>query len=214
MEEKKGVGRPKLGEKNHKTLPPHTPQPKKNRKDRLPDPQSMITSQGLVRSKLSRKEQNVLKGFLEHGDRVRAFKEVYKDYEGSDRSIYRWYQRSYISSELFSISQSLKVYDTYIDNQIVQMITSPETTTKDRISLIQMWNELRKRIDNSVKVDHTINFSNINDQTLTSIFDKIFTYESTAELDYEEVDYSDSEDDNDDSDDTDDNDDTEESDLF
>lgn len=212
MEEKKGKGRPKLGEKNCKTLPPHTPQ--KKRKDRLPDPQSMITSQGLVRSKLSRKEQNVLKGFLEHGDRVRAFKEVYKDYEGSDRSIYRWYQRSYISSELFSISQSLKVYDTYIDNQIVQMITSPETSTKDRISLIQMWNELRKRIDNSVKVDHTINFSNINDQTLTSIFEKIFTAENTEELEYEEVDYTDENDNEDDNEDDSDDSDKEDDDPF
>ena len=187
-ENKNGKGRPRKTEENkHIVLPPKTKQLKKF--NRLPDPQTLITSQGLVRSKLSRKEQNVIKNFLECGNRVEAFKKVYTDYTGTDRSIYRWYQRSYIAAEMFSISKSLEIYDTYIDNQIIKMITDPNTQQKNKIELIKIWNELKKRIDNTVKVDHTINFQNITDATLSSVFDKIFNAEKMNELEIEEVDY-------------------------
>lgn len=187
-ENKRGKGRPRKTEENkHIVLPPKTKQLKKF--NRLPDPQTLITNQGLVRSKLSRKEQEVIKNFLESGNRIESFKKVFSDYTGTDRSIYRWYQRSYISAEMFSISKSLAIYDTYIDNQIIKMITDPNTQQKNKIELIKIWNELKKRIDNTVKVDHTINFQNITDATLSNVFDKIFNAEKMNELEIEEVDY-------------------------
>lgn len=180
---------------------------KKGRKNsKLPNPQSVITKNGLIRSKLSKKEQEVLRLFIETGDRITSFKNVFPDYDGSDRMIYRWYQRDYITNEMISLSHSLNTYDTYIDHTIINLITDKNTSAKQKVELIKMWNEMRHRIDKTIRVDHNIDFQNISDSTIEHLFDKMMDgrsktnyLENEEEAEYIEID-DDDEDDIDDSD--------------
>lgn len=133
----------------------------------------------LIDDIFSEDEMKVLYHFVDNGNRRVSYRKFIKD-KKSDSSIYRWFNKENVQNKIIEISQSLAIYDTVADKQLLKIISSKNSADKDKIAAIKVWNELRKRVHQTITLEKNtkIDFSEVTDENLEAIVNKIMKLEN------------------------------------
>lgn len=133
----------------------------------------------LIDDEFSEIEMKVLYHFCDNGNRRASYRKFIKD-KATDYAIYSWWKKKSVQNKVIEIGQSLAVYDTVADKVLLGIISNQQSRDCDKISAIKTWNDLRKRTTTQIKLDQTlaIDFSNVSDENLESIVNKILLVEN------------------------------------
>lgn len=124
--------------------------------------------------KFTENEMNVIYEFCDFGNRRESYRKYIKDNK-TDSGIYKWFKRKDVQEKILEIGNDLSIYDTVSDKTLLNIITSNSANDRDKISAIKVWNDLRKRVFQTIKVEAatSIDFTNISDENLEKVVEKI-----------------------------------------
>jgi RecG-like helicase len=135
----------------------------------------------LIDDEFSEVEMQVIYHFIDNGNRRKAYRKYIKD-KKTDSAIYRWFQKKDVQQKIIEIGNELSIYDTVSDKALLNIISNPNSADRDKIAAVKTWNDLRKRVSQTITLQHNsnIDFSNVNDENLESIVKQILTIENAT----------------------------------
>lgn len=139
------------------------------------DPEPIKREPGnLIDDVFSENEMKTIYHFIDFGNRRTSYRKFIKDGK-SDSSIYRWFNKEDVQNKIIEISQSLAIYDTVADKQLLRIISSSTSSDKDKIAAIKVWNDLRKRVHQTIILEQNtkLDLSNVSDENLEAVVNKI-----------------------------------------
>ena len=141
----------------------------------------------LVDGVFTKDELRVIYEFCDNGNRRASYRKIFGDGKKAktDPQIYKWFKKPEVQAKIIEIGSDLSIYDTVADKTLLSIITSTMATDKDKVSAIKVWNDLRKRVHQTIKVEAatTIDFSNVTDENLEAIVKKIMEVEDECSTD-------------------------------
>jgi RecG-like helicase len=135
----------------------------------------------LIDDKFSEVEMQVIYHFIDNGNRRKSYRKFIKD-KKTDSAIYRWFQKKDVQQKIIEIGNELSIYDTVSDKVLLNIISNPNSMDRDKIAAIKTWNDLRKRVSQTITLQHNsnIDFSNVNDENLEKIVKQILLVENAT----------------------------------
>lgn len=149
------------------------------------DPAPIIREPGnLVDDNFDRRRNESYISFLWFWKQKNFYRKFIKE-KKSDSAIYRWFGKKEVQAKIIEVGNSLSVYDTVCDKALLNIISNVNSFDKDKIAAIKVWNDLRKRVSQTITLQHNANidFSNVTDDNLESIVNKILEIENATKLD-------------------------------
>ncbi len=135
----------------------------------------------LIDDTFSEIEMQVLYHFVDNGNRRKSYRKFIKERK-SDSAIYRWFAKKDVQDKIIEIGNALAIYDTVADKVLLGIISNSNSMDRDKISAIKVWNDLRKRVSQTITLQHNANidFSNVTDANLESIVNQILLVENAT----------------------------------
>lgn len=120
---------------------------------------------------LTERDFEVIQAFIDGKNRRKAYRSVYTEQKISDSSIYNWFRLPKVVNKLKEYEMQLDNYNVVCDKVLLDVITGPLTSNRDKVSAIKLWADLRNRITTKVQIqsDANINFGSIDDENLEKI---------------------------------------------
>lgn len=120
---------------------------------------------------LTERDFEVIQAFIDGMHRRDAYRSVYTEQKISDSSIYNWFRLPKVVNKLKEYEMQLDNYNVVCDKVLLDVITGPLTSNRDKVSAIKLWADLRNRITTKVQIqsDANINFGSIDDENLEKI---------------------------------------------
>ena len=149
------------------------------------DPDPIIRDAGnLIDEQFTEEEMKVIYHFCDFGNRRTSYRKFIKE-KKSDSAIYRWFGKKEVQEKIIEVGNSLAIYDTVADKALLTIISNQNSMDRDKIAAIKVWNDLRKRVSQTITLQHNANidFSNVTDDNLESIVNKILLIENATKLD-------------------------------
>lgn len=121
-----------------------------------------------ISPELSDKELEVIHLFINGTSRLKAYRQIFPKFTGGDTTIYKWFKRDKVQNYLLEYDAYLSDYNTVCDKVLLDIIQSPTTKDRDKISAIKLWGDLRERIKSILVVEDKkqIDFTGVDDSTL------------------------------------------------
>lgn len=135
----------------------------------------------LIDDKFTEQEMSVIYDFCDNGNRRYSYrKHISGKY--SDAEVYRWFKRKDVIDKIIEVGQDLSIYDTVADKTLLSIISNPDAIDRDKISAIKVWNDLRKRVHQTLKIESatSIDFTTVSDANLEAVVNKILQIEEDA----------------------------------
>ncbi len=125
----------------------------------------------LIDDHFSEDEMKVLWTFIDKGGRVRSYNEVFGEGHKSPSAIYTWFRTTPVQLKLRELGDSLAVYDTVCDKILLNIVTDPDASNRDKIAAIKTWNDLRDRVHTTIKVESMtkLDLKDVSTENLESI---------------------------------------------
>lgn len=125
----------------------------------------------LIDDHFSEKEMKVLWTFIDKGGRVASFEKVFGKGYRSPSAIYSWFRTAPVQMKLRELGDSLAVYDTVCDKILLNIVTDPDASNRDKIAAIKTWNDLRDRVHTTIKVESMtkLDLKDVSTENLESI---------------------------------------------
>lgn len=124
---------------------------------------------------LTEKDFEVIQAFIDGMHRRDAYRSVYKDQSISDSSIYNWFRLPKVVNKLKEYEMQLDNYNVVCDKVLLDVITGPMTSNRDKVSAIKLWADLRNRITTKVHIesDTNVSFGTVSDENLEKIIKEL-----------------------------------------
>lgn len=128
-----------------------------------------------MKKNLTLKDIEVCYEFLKTGKRVSSFKKIYPNTIKTDIQIYRFFNNKLVLNKIVEIGKDLEIYDAVADKVLLKIITDDNSENKDKIAAIKVWNDLRKRTEQNIKIEaiHNLDFTKVSDENLEKLVNKI-----------------------------------------
>lgn len=125
----------------------------------------------LIDDQFSEEQMKVLWTFIDKGGRVASYEKVFGKGHKSQSAIYTWFRTPHVQLKLRELGDSLAVYDTVCDKVLLNIVTDPTASNRDKIQAIKTWNDLRDRVHTTIKVESMtqLDLKDVSTENLESI---------------------------------------------
>lgn len=137
-----------------------------------------ILGEDLEDEVFTEQELEIIYRFVDTGKPEISYKQVYPNARVGE--IRTFFKRTDVKERINEIGKTFVIYDTVADKCLLDIISNQESKDKDKIQAIKVWNDLRKRTtsDITIKNETYIDLSNITNENLDAVVEKILKNES------------------------------------